>query len=146
MEVRNQMKNILLMAALGLVVASPVLAQEGGRRGQGGQGGQGGQRRQGGGQERGGQERGGGARRNPLTRLVGQLDLTPDQKGKAEKMLDEYTKKRTALDEEARKNLESMLTDPQKKKLQELMEQSRQRGQGGPGGPGGPGAGRPGRP
>jgi Spy/CpxP family protein refolding chaperone len=124
------MKQTLILAALALVVATPAFAQEGGKRGQGGQPGQ---RRQGGGPQ-------GAARRNPLARMIGELDLNADQKAKADKMMDEMSKKLMEINKEYRDKLEGILTDAQKKKMQELMQQARQRG------PGGPGAGRPARP
>jgi len=136
------MKQTVLIAALALVVSSPVLAQEGGKKGPGGE------RRQGAGRPgQGGPQ--GGARRNPLSRMVNELDLTPDQKVKADKIMDEMSKKLAEINKDAREKLEVILTDEQKKKMREMLLRSRQRGPGGPGGqggPGGPGAGRPARP
>ncbi|MFM7321109.1 MAG: hypothetical protein ACKO5K_06235 [Armatimonadota bacterium] len=132
------MKQFLIPIAIAVAVASPVLAQGGqkGNKGQGGQGGERGQRGQGG-------QRG---MRNPMARLIRELDLNADQKTKVEKIMDAYNEKRQALEKETREGVEKILTADQKKKLEELMKQARERrGEGGPGGPGGQG-GRPQRP
>ncbi len=132
------MKQFIVPIAIAFAVASPALAQ-GGQRGQKGQGGERGQRGQGG---QGGQR----GMRNPMARLIGELDLNADQKTKVEKIMDTYNEKRQALEKETREGVEKILTADQKKKLEDLMKQARERrGGGGSEGPGGPG-GRPQRP
>lgn len=103
----------------------------------------------------GGGGMGGGQRRNPMARVLEELALTPDQKKKADKVLETSTAKRKKLDDETKAAIEKILTPAQKKKMDDVQKEMRSRFQGmmgggmgrpGMGGPGGaPQGGKPGK-
>jgi Spy/CpxP family protein refolding chaperone len=94
----------------------------------------------------GGGGMGGGQRRNPMARIIEELGLTPDQKKKADKVLETSTAKRKKLDDETKAAIEKILTPAQKKKMDDVQKEMRSRFQGMMGGGGGMGGGmgRPG--
>jgi Spy/CpxP family protein refolding chaperone len=161
----SPMKNVLIAGVVLALIGSSVLAQGpgGGRPGfggsmPGGQGGPGMRGGMGGGMMGGGM--GGGQRRNPMARIIEELGLTPEQKKKADKVLDDSTAKRKKLDDETKAAIEKILTPAQKKKMEDVQKEMRARFQGmmgggmmgggmgrsGMGGPGGaPQGGKPGK-
>ena len=145
------MKKILLAGVVLALIGGSVLAQGpgGGRPGFGGgmPGGQGGPGMRGGGGMMGGGGMGGGQRRNPMARIIEELGLTPDQKKKADKVLEDSAAKRKKLDDDTKAAIEKILTPAQKKKMEDVQKEMRARFQGimgGGGMMGGPGGGRPG--
>lgn len=138
------MKNVLIAGVVLALIGGSVLAQGPGGMpsGQGGPGMRGGM----GGGMMGGGGMGGGQRRNPMARVLEELALTPDQKKKADKVLETSTAKRKKLDDETKAAIEKILTPAQKKKMDDVQKEMRSRFQGMMGGGGGMGGGmgRPG--
>lgn len=145
----SPMKNVLIAGVVLALIGGSVLAQgPGGGRPGGMPGGQGGPGMRGGmgGGMMGGGGMGGGQRRNPMARVLEELGLTPDQKKKADKVLETSTAKRKKLDDETKAAIEKILTPAQKKKMDDVQKEMRSRFQGMMGGGGGMGGGmgRPG--